>query len=108
MNRTSRTLMPPRSIISPARMKNGTARRMKLPVPLTIVCGSTTKEAARAERLRPVIAELMHLSARAAAAELNRRKIETPAGGDWHAVTVIRLRERLNLPRVRAGGGGNK
>jgi DNA invertase Pin-like site-specific DNA recombinase len=54
---------------------------------------------ARAERLRPVIAELMHLSARAAAAELNRRKIETPAGGDWHAVTVIRLRERLNLPR---------
>ena len=37
--------MPPRSMIKPARMKNGTASRMKLPVPLTMLCGSTTIEA---------------------------------------------------------------
>src|SRR3954452_1969305 len=46
MNRTRRVLIPPRSMISPARMKNGTASRMKLPVPLTIVCGRTTRDAA--------------------------------------------------------------
>ena len=37
--------MPPRSMIKPARMKNGTASRMKLPVPLTMLCGSTTIDA---------------------------------------------------------------
>ena len=31
--RTSRRLMPPRSMVSPAKMKNGNASRMKLPVP---------------------------------------------------------------------------
>jgi hypothetical protein len=46
MNFTSLTLMPPRSITRPARMKKGTASRMKFPVPLTMVCGSTTREAA--------------------------------------------------------------
>ena len=45
MKRTNRTLMPPRSMINPARMKNGTASRMKLPVPLTMLCGRTTSEA---------------------------------------------------------------
>jgi DNA invertase Pin-like site-specific DNA recombinase len=50
---------------------------------------------ARAEALRPVLAELAHMSARAAAAELNRRKVETPARGRWHAATVLRVRERL-------------
>ena len=50
---------------------------------------------ARAEQLRPVLAELAHLSARAAADELNRRKIETPAGGRWHGLTIQRVRERL-------------
>jgi DNA invertase Pin-like site-specific DNA recombinase len=49
----------------------------------------------RAEALRPVLAELAGLSARAVAAELNKRKIQTPAGGTWHAVQVIRVRERL-------------
>jgi hypothetical protein len=43
---------------------------------------------ARAEQLRPVLAE-------SAADELNRRKIETPAGGRWHGLTVQRARERL-------------
>jgi hypothetical protein len=54
------------------------------------------KEAqARAEGLRPLFAELSGLSARKAAEELNRRSIATPAGGKWHAVTVLRVRERL-------------
>ena len=42
------------------------------------------------------LAELANISATRAAAELNRRKIATAAGGKWYAATVIRLRERLN------------
>jgi hypothetical protein len=49
----------------------------------------------RAEQLRPLMQELAGLSARGAAAEMNRRGIETAAGGKWHAVQVLRLRERL-------------
>lgn len=56
----------------------------------------TAAEAAeRAEQLRPVLAELAGLSARKAATELNRRKVPTPAGGQWFATQVIRLRQRL-------------
>jgi DNA invertase Pin-like site-specific DNA recombinase len=56
----------------------------------------TAAEAAeRAERLRPILAELMGLSASQIAVELNRREVPTPAGGQWHATTVIRVRERL-------------
>jgi DNA invertase Pin-like site-specific DNA recombinase len=51
----------------------------------------------RAEQLRPVFDELAGLSARKIAAELNRRKIATPTGGDWHAATVIRVQKRLGL-----------
>ena len=50
---------------------------------------------ARAERLRPIMTELAEMSARAAAALLNARGIETPAGGRWHAVTVNRVRATL-------------
>jgi DNA invertase Pin-like site-specific DNA recombinase len=49
----------------------------------------------RAEELRPVFEELVGLSANAAALELNRRQVATPKGGQWHALTVMRLRERL-------------
>jgi DNA invertase Pin-like site-specific DNA recombinase len=49
----------------------------------------------RAERLRPIFAELAGLSAHKIADELNRRGIETPKGGKWYAATVIRVRERL-------------
>ena len=38
---------------------------------------------------------IVRLSARAAALELNKRQIETPAGGRWHAQTVSRVRARL-------------
>jgi hypothetical protein len=51
----------------------------------------------RAERLRPILTELADLSANRAAAELNRRKVATPAGGQWFATQVIRLRQRLEL-----------
>ena len=51
--------------------------------------------AERDEVLRPVLAELANLSARAIAAELNARKIPTPRGGVWHAETVIRVQRRL-------------
>jgi DNA invertase Pin-like site-specific DNA recombinase len=56
----------------------------------------TAAEAAqRAEQLRSIMAELAGLSANQAAAELNRRKVETAAGGQWFATQVIRLRRRL-------------
>jgi Recombinase len=45
--------------------------------------------------LRPVLAELRDLSANAIARELNARKIETPNGKPWSAVTVIRVQRRL-------------
>jgi DNA invertase Pin-like site-specific DNA recombinase len=49
----------------------------------------------RAEALRPVLMELRDLSANGAAIELNRRVVPTPAGGKWHAKTVLRVRQRL-------------
>ncbi|MDB5616224.1 recombinase family protein [Tardiphaga sp.] len=51
--------------------------------------------AARAVELRPIFEELAGLSARKIAAALNERKIATPNGGPWHAVTVIRVQKRL-------------
>jgi DNA invertase Pin-like site-specific DNA recombinase len=51
----------------------------------------------RAEELRPLFTELAGLSARKAAEELNRRGIATPAGGKWHAATVLRVRESLRI-----------
>jgi hypothetical protein len=56
----------------------------------------TSREAQQgAEQLRPLFAELAGLSARKVADELNRRSVATPAGGKWHAATVLRVRERL-------------
>jgi DNA invertase Pin-like site-specific DNA recombinase len=49
----------------------------------------------RAEGLRSVFEGLSGLSARKVAEELNARGVPTPAGGKWHAATVIRVRERL-------------
>jgi DNA invertase Pin-like site-specific DNA recombinase len=50
---------------------------------------------ARAEALRSILTELADMSARGIAEELNRRGIPTSAGGRWHAMQVIRVRERL-------------
>jgi DNA invertase Pin-like site-specific DNA recombinase len=57
--------------------------------------GNQAAARARAEKLRPVLTELAHLSARAAAMELIRRNIATPAGKRWHPETVSRVRLRL-------------
>ena len=46
---------------------------------------------ARAERLRPILAELAEMSADQAATELNRRKVPTPAGGQWFATQVMKI-----------------
>jgi DNA invertase Pin-like site-specific DNA recombinase len=56
--------------------------------------------AAAAERdaaLRPLLVELGDLSANAVARELNARKIPTPNGKTWSAVTVLRVMNRLGL-----------
>jgi DNA invertase Pin-like site-specific DNA recombinase len=50
---------------------------------------------ARARAIAPVIEELAGMSAHAAAAEMNARKIATPSGKPWSAKTVIRARKRL-------------
>jgi DNA invertase Pin-like site-specific DNA recombinase len=52
---------------------------------------------ARAEALRPILATLASegMSMTAIAAELNRRKIATPTGAKWSAMTVCRIVERL-------------
>jgi DNA invertase Pin-like site-specific DNA recombinase len=50
---------------------------------------------ARAEALRPILAELAGKSARAIAIELNARKMPTPTGSPWSAKTVIRVQQRL-------------
>jgi alkyl hydroperoxide reductase subunit AhpF len=39
----------------------------------------------------------MHLSALAAAADLNKRNITTATGARWRAMQVIRARKRLDL-----------
>src|SRR3974390_1176889 len=61
--------------------------------------GRDNKRAAmeRAKALKPVLKSLEGQSARAIAAELNKRKIATPRGLAWSAVTVIRVQRRLGL-----------
>jgi DNA invertase Pin-like site-specific DNA recombinase len=49
----------------------------------------------RAEALRPVFDGMAGMSHRKMAAELNAMGIPTPAGGQWHAVTVKRVLKRL-------------
>lgn len=49
----------------------------------------------RAQLLAPVFAELAGMTARAAAEELNRRGVNTPAGGTWFPMQVQRVRKRL-------------
>jgi hypothetical protein len=51
----------------------------------------------RARAIAPILLELASMSARAAAAELNDRKIETPSGAPWSAKTVIRARARVGF-----------
>ena len=52
---------------------------------------------ARAQELAPIIRELQQrgLSMRGIAAELRKRKVETPRGGKWHPHLVARIVQRL-------------
>jgi hypothetical protein len=70
---------------------------VKLGGPKLAAINETRQEAAaaRARAIAPVLAELASLSARAAAGELNARRIKTPTGAPWSAKTVLRARERL-------------
>jgi hypothetical protein len=52
---------------------------------------------ARAESVRPAIEATAHLSATAAAGDLNRRGVTTTSGKRWQATQVIRARRRLGL-----------
>jgi DNA invertase Pin-like site-specific DNA recombinase len=49
----------------------------------------------RARKLRPIMRDVEHLSARAAARVLDRRQIPTRTGAPWSYKTVQRVRERL-------------
>lgn len=51
--------------------------------------------AERAEALRPIFEGLAGMSHRKMASELNALGVPTPAGGQWHAVTVKRVLGRL-------------
>jgi hypothetical protein len=53
----------------------------------------------RAAELTPVLVELTSagLSARAIAVELTRRCVPTPRGGVWHAQTVLRMLNRVEV-----------
>jgi DNA invertase Pin-like site-specific DNA recombinase len=51
--------------------------------------------ARRAQTIAPILTEFTGMSARGIAAELNRRRVETPTGAPWSAKTVIRTRQRL-------------
>jgi DNA invertase Pin-like site-specific DNA recombinase len=87
-----------RALIS-RRTKDALAAAKARGVKLGGVTGSSlaNQQAAAdfAEALRAVFAELAGVSARKAAEELNRRGIAAVNGGRWHAVQVIRVRERL-------------
>jgi DNA invertase Pin-like site-specific DNA recombinase len=73
------------------------ARGVKLGNPV-LAAANRAAALERAKALRPILSELADLSATACAAELNRRGAPTPAGGRWHAGTVIRVRVRLAGP----------
>jgi DNA invertase Pin-like site-specific DNA recombinase len=61
----------------------------------TLAAANRAQAKARAEALRPILAELAGKSAAAIAVELNARKVPTPNGGTWHAGSVIRVQRRL-------------
>lgn len=52
---------------------------------------------ARDELLRPILEEIGSVSAQQIARSLNERKVLTPTGAPWSAVTVQRARRRLGL-----------
>jgi len=82
-----------------AALASAKARGTKLGVHGAILGAENSKRAAAvAVKMRPLIAELEAAgitSVRAIAAELNKRKIATSTGKQWHVPTVHRLLSRL-------------
>jgi DNA invertase Pin-like site-specific DNA recombinase len=79
-----------------AGLRAAKERGVKLGGPKLASINSARQQAAlaRATDIAPVLTELANLSARAAAAELNARQVQTPTGAPWSAKTVIRARAR--------------
>jgi DNA invertase Pin-like site-specific DNA recombinase len=73
------------------------ARGVKLGNYARISAAKQAATRARAESVRPIIAETAHLSLQGAADELNRRGLTTAAGKAWHAMQVRRARRQLGL-----------
>jgi DNA invertase Pin-like site-specific DNA recombinase len=73
------------------------ARGVKLGGPRLPAINETRQADAlkRARAIAPILSELTGISARAVAAELNARQVETPSGAPWSAKTVIRARDRM-------------
>src|ERR1700730_15097149 len=80
-----------------AALQAAKARGVKLGGPRLPAINETRRADAleRARAIAPILSELTGMSARAVAAELNARRVETPSGALWSAKTVIRARERL-------------
>jgi len=82
-----------------AALASAKARGTKLGTHGAILGAENSKKAAEAAaKLRPVIDELKAagiVTIRAIALELNKRKIATPTGKEWHATSVHRLLARL-------------
>jgi hypothetical protein len=91
----------PSSTIAPTERSKAARTLPPPPPPQCWIClnardiANREEALARAEQLRPVLAELVGLSQGKMAAELNARGIPAPAGGPWHAVTVRRVLSRL-------------
>jgi DNA invertase Pin-like site-specific DNA recombinase len=73
------------------------ARGVKLGNFARISAAKQAATRARAETVRQPIEATAHLSANAAAADLNERGITTAAGGAWRAEQVLRARRQLGL-----------
>lgn len=82
-----------------AALQAAKARGQRLGTYGADVLAPANKQAAteRARALEPVFSDMKArgLTIRAMVAELNERQIATPAGGQWHNVTVMRVRRRL-------------
>lgn len=80
-----------------AALQAAKARGQKLGGPMLPAINQERQQAAqaRADAIAPALKRLDGISARAAAAELNRLKIATVSGAPWSHKSVIRARKRI-------------
>lgn len=82
----------PSPVLEYRQIVSGTLKAKRQPGPRQVVAPY-----ARTRAIALILSELAGMSARAVAAELNARQVETPSGTPWSAKTVIRARERLTV-----------